>query len=273
MQTTKNNLTYYMLRSILKKAGLNSKEAAIYLALLELGSQPASVIAKKANLNRSTSYLILESLMNKGFVNQHVRAEVKYFTATDPHIISQILEKKVEDAQDVFKDFKGLIPELYAITNPMSVKPRVRFYEGFEGVRQVMEDVFTSEETILSWDSLDSWFDGNAILQKFIVEFGKQRTTKYKIPIRMLVVDTPRTRKYLLKDYPARKKKVDPLMELRWIPKSVNSFRNQVNIYGDKVGIVSLGKNELHGVIIESHEIAQVHKSMFELAWQAGKTK
>lgn len=262
-----------MLSRILKKIGLNTKEGAIYLALLELGSQPASVIGKKANINRSTAYLILDNLMAKGFVNQHVKADVKYFTATDPQIVSQMLESREKDAKEIRKEFAELLPEFYSMTNPLSIKPKVRFYEGIEGIKQVMEDVFTAKETILSWDALDSWFDGIAPLKKFIVEFGKLRSLKYKIPIKMLVVDTPRTRQYLLKDYPARKKKTNPQMDIRWIPKDIQPFKNQINIYGDKVGIVSLAKNELLGVIIESHEIAKVHKSIFELAWRAGKSK
>ena len=56
MKTT--NLTM-----ILQNLGLNPKEAAIYVAAMELGTASAvSIIAKKANINRTTAYDILRHM-------------------------------------------------------------------------------------------------------------------------------------------------------------------------------------------------------------------
>ena len=260
-----------MLENVLIKAGLNDKEAFVYLALLELGSQPASVIGKKAKINRSTTYLILETLMRRGFVNQHVRADVKFFTAADPQVIIKNLEIEQEHIEDTKKEFVELLPEFYSLSNPMSIKPKVRFYEGEEGVKRAIEDTFTANDTLLSWDAVDSWLTTTPGLQKFIKESARIRSEKIKIPVKVLVPDTASARQYFLKDYPALLDKVDPLMEIRWIPKEINIFKNEINIYDDKVSIVSLAKNELLGIVIESHEIANTHRSIFELAWKSGK--
>lgn len=260
-----------MLPGILKKVGLNEKEALVYLALLELGSQPASVIGKKSKINRSTAYLILENLMKKGFVNQHVRADVKYFTAADPQVIVQSLERNEKHMSETRNELIELLPEFYALTNPLSIKPKVRFYEGEEGVKRAMEDTLTAKEGLLAWDAMDSWLDSTPGLQKFIREYAKLRAEKYKIPVKVLVSDTQRSREYLLKEYPPLEAKKDPLMEIRWISKDVPRFKNEINIYDDKVSIVSLAKNELIGIVIESHEIAKTHKIIFQVAWKAGK--
>ncbi|MBN1494227.1 hypothetical protein JW911_00640 [Candidatus Peregrinibacteria bacterium] len=260
-----------MLEGILKKIGLTEKEAQVYLGLLELGSQPASVIGKKTKINRSTTYLILESLMKKGYVNQHVRADVKYFTAADPQVVVQSLEREEQQIQESRKAMIDLLPDFYSLSNPLSIKPKVRFYEGEEGVKRAMEDTLSSKEVLLSWDAMDSWFNATSNLQKFIRDYAKLRVEKYKIPVRVLVPDTPIARQYLLNEYPGLKEKKDPLMEIRWIPKGVRVFKNEINVYDDKVSIVSLAKNELIGIVIESHEIAQTHRSIFELAWKAGK--
>lgn len=260
-----------MLEIVLKKAGLNDKESFVYLALLELGSQPASVIGKKAKINRSTTYLILETLMRRGFVNQHVRADVKYFTAADPQVIIKNLELEQTHIEETKKEFVELLPEFYALSNPLSIKPKVRFYEGEVGVKRAIEDTFTSKDTLFSWDSVDSWLTTTPGLQKFIRECAKIRTEKLKIPVRVLAPDTATARQYFLKDYPPLKDKVDPLMEIRWIPKDIKVFKNEINIYDDKVSIVSLAKNELLGIVIESYEISNTHRAIFELAWKSGK--
>lgn len=260
-----------MLNDILNKIGLNKKESKIYLSLLELGSQPASVVGKKAGINRSTTYLILETLIKKGYVNQHVRADVKYFTAADPQAIIKSLELKEKEVEDNRKSLVELLPEFYALTNPLSIKPKVKFYEGEEGVKRVMNDTLTSTEPILAWSAYNSWLKTTPNLHKFVKNYARDRVEKHKIPVKILVEDTKTVRKYLLSEYPPLSSKKDPLMDIRWIPKNVSHFENEINIYNDKVSIVSLAKNELLGIIIESHEIAKTHRAIFEMAWQAGK--
>lgn len=259
-----------MLNNILKKIGLNKKESMVYLSLLELGSQPASVIGKKAGINRSTTYLILETLIKKGYVNQHVRADVKYFTAADPQSIVKSLESKEKDVKDNRQTLLELLPEFYALTNPLSIKPKVKFYEGEEGVKRALNDTLSSTEPILAWSAYNSWLKTTPKLHKFVKEYARERVEKYKIPVKMLVEDTKIVRKYLLSEYPPLSSKKDPLMEIRWIPKDVPHFENEINIYNDKISIVSLAKNELLGVIIESHEISKTHRAIFEMAWKAG---
>ncbi len=266
-----NNIIHlYMLEEILKKIGLNEKEAQVYLSLLELGSQPASVVGKKANINRSTTYLVLDSLIQRGYVNEHVRADVKYFAAADPQVIVQGLEQQEHTVNESRKELISLLPDFYSLTNPLSIKPKVRFYEGEEGVKRAMNDTLNSSEPLCSWSAFDSWLQVTPTLHKYIKEYARLRAEKYKIPLKVIVPDTQEVRKYLLEQYPPLKEKKDPLMEIRWAPKDVPVFRNETNIYDDKVSIVSLARNELLGVVIESHEIAQLHKAMFQMAWKAG---
>jgi len=259
-----------MLNNILKKIGLNKKEVQVYLSLLELGSQPASIIGKKAGINRSTTYLILENLIKLGYVNQHVRADVKYFTAADPQTIIKSLESKEKEIEENRKELSDLLPDFYALTNPLSIKPKVKFYEGEQGVKHAMNDTLTSTEPILAWSAYSAWLKTTPTLHKFVKEYAKERVEKYKIPVKVIVEDTKNVRKYLLSEYPPLSTKQDPLMEIRWIPKDVPHFENEINIYNDKVSIVSLAKNELLGVVIESHEIAKTHRAIFEMAWKAG---
>ena len=53
----------------LKELGLAEKEAKVFLASLELGSSAVQEIAKKAEINRATTYVIIEKLMKKGLMS------------------------------------------------------------------------------------------------------------------------------------------------------------------------------------------------------------
>jgi len=46
--------------------GLKKTEAKVYLALLELGVGTVSVVAKKAGLNRTSTYDVIQPLVGKG---------------------------------------------------------------------------------------------------------------------------------------------------------------------------------------------------------------
>ena len=57
--------------------------------------------------------------------------------------------------------------------------------------------------------------------------------------------------------------------EIAFVPADKYYFSPEINIYDDKVMIASW--REKLGVIIESHEIADAMKKIYELAWAEAK--
>jgi len=55
------------LKKVLKELGFKDNEIKVYLALTELGEAPASKVAKKAGLPRTTTIDNLEHLENENF--------------------------------------------------------------------------------------------------------------------------------------------------------------------------------------------------------------
>lgn len=256
-----------MLKGILQKIGLADKDAEVYLACLELGTQPASVIAKKADLKRPTTYLILEGLLKRGLVSEYTGSNVKYFTAVSPEYLLNFIEKQRRELSSHQRELEQYLPQFQSLSNPYSLNPRVRFYEGVEGVHRVMDDTLTSKTPILCYSSTDSWFSREDT-KSYILSYGKLRVLQKKIPLRAIYVDTPISRKYHEKDYPSTIQE-DGLTEFRWFDASIKELNNEMNIYDDKVAMVSISKNELLGIIIESREIANTHRAIFETAWKS----
>lgn len=255
-----------MLKGLLQKIGLSDKDAEVYLACLELGTQPASVIAKKAGLKRPTTYLILEGLLKKGLVSEYTGSNVKYFTSVSPEYLLNYVEKQRRELTSHQRELEQFLPQFQSLTNPYSLNPRVRFYEGMEGIERVMNDTLTSKEPLRCYSTMDAWF-ARSDTKDYILWYGKQRVHVKKIPIRSINPDTPVARKYLEDDYPDVE--INPNMShFRWLPKDIQVFSNEINIYDNKVAIACLGKNELLGIIIESESIAATQKSIFEVAWR-----
>lgn len=128
----------------LMKLGLSEKEAKVYLAALALGAQTAQEIAKKAGVNRATTYVILQGLMNKGLTSVFTKGKKTYFAAEPPEQLDHLLRKQEEDIFEHRRDLEKMIPELRALFHHQDGKPTVRLYEGHEGIRGMMNELTRS---------------------------------------------------------------------------------------------------------------------------------
>lgn len=256
-----------MLKSLLQKIGLTDKDSEVYLACLELGTQPASVIAKKAGLKRPTTYLILEGLVRKGLVSEYSGANVKYFTAVSPDYLLNYVEKKRRELASHERELEQFLPQFHSLTNPYSMKPKVRFFEGMEGIERAMNDTLTATDKLRTYSIIDAWF-AREDTKEYLLWYGKQRVNAKKIPLYCICPDTPLSRQYLEDEY-VDVENQNQLSHFRWLPKEIQDFSNEINIYDNKVSIACLGKNELLGIIIESESIAQTQKAIFDAAWMA----
>lgn len=82
----------------IKDLGLNSYETRLWTALLSRGISTAGELSDIANVPRSRSYDILESLEKKGFIIMKLGKPIKYI-AVSPQIVVERVQKKVhEDA-------------------------------------------------------------------------------------------------------------------------------------------------------------------------------
>ena len=56
--------------------------------------------------------------------------------------------------------------------------------------------------------------------------------------------------------------------EIRLVPAGPFTFSNEINIYDDKVSIVSFSNDLIIGMLIESAEIANTQRAIFMMAWE-----
>jgi sugar-specific transcriptional regulator TrmB len=250
------------LEKILTQFGLEGKRATVYLALLQLGKVPVQHIAKTAGVKRTTAYSILKLLEEDGLVVRAVFGKKTIFVAEDPEKLQSTLRNKE-------KLLEKMLPELRLLYNLIPAKPRVQFYEGLEGIKTVFEDtLFEKPKEILAFSSLD---DLTQLLPDYIRQYAV-RKAESKIPLRGIVMDTSGARRYATTHYKNKNAAPEVVPQIRFVPKDKFVFKNEINIYGNKVAIISLKEEELLGIIIESAVVADTWRAIFELAWDgAGK--
>ena len=79
----------------LKDFGLNSYEAKLWTALLSRGVATAGELSDIANVPRSRSYDVLESLEKKGFAITKLGKPIKYVAVPPPEVVERV-KKKIE---------------------------------------------------------------------------------------------------------------------------------------------------------------------------------
>ncbi|QQG45922.1 MAG: hypothetical protein HYY55_02990 [Candidatus Niyogibacteria bacterium] len=240
----------------LEELGFSENEARVYAANLELGSSAVADIARKAGINRTSGYNVLEGLVAKKLVSQSQdRRGRKIYAAEDPYILVDRLEDDLSKNKKRLEAAKKLLPQLLSIHSLRKDKPQVRYYEGFDGVTSLYEDSLTSSETILSYSSTH---DIKKVLGSYAENYFRRRTEK-GIPIRTIIP----TEKYGL-----HLKRVGEkfLRTALLVPHEKFSISPEIYIYDNKVVFMSLA--EKFGVVIEGREIAEAMKKLYELAWE-----
>lgn len=247
-----------MLIEKLEKFGLSRKEATIYLALLELGPSPVQEIAKKSSMNRSTTYVLLDSLVSHGLVSTSEKSGVKIYNPAPPERLVQFLEESVKKYTELVGIAHSILPELKATYVGVGPKPKVQFFEGLEGIKTAYEDTLTAQEPIRAYASIENM---HKALPGYFPEYY-QRRAKRKIKIRAIFPDTQEARE-------RAKHNREEAREALLVPRDKYAFSPEINIYDDKIVFMSLV--ERFSLIIESQELADALKKAFELSWQEAK--
>lgn len=240
--------------SLLESLGLSDKESALYLANLELGRAEVSDIARKAGIKRSTAYLLLDGLAQKGLVSRQ-EAPDRQYTAEDP-------QKLLAQEKTRLKRLEQAMPGLLGLASRSQHKPGTRFFTGIEGIKAVYE------ETLLQPPGTEMLSIGKAeaveeAIEDFVNWYIKRRVA-HNLPMRSIIPATVEGLKTAQRD-------PEELRQTRIL--NPNEFTEEVElmIYGNQVAAVSFVENELIGVIIESSVLATVHRQMFEVMWKVSK--
>lgn len=232
----------------LKNAGLSENEAKVYLSALELGETSVYRLAKKSGVKRTTTYLAVENLKEKGLMSSYESNNVTVVFAENP-------KKLLDSVEHKKRDLEKILPELLAFTNLIDKKPKIRYFEGKEAYKEIFSDVLRYPESeMLGTFNEKFWNFGNYFTDYFI-----PKRKEKKIWARILFQDNPE-----LKNIAEEAK--NHFYQAKLIPSEKFKVEIEMVIYGkNKVGLVSY--DEEMAIIIESQKIHDTQKSFFEVIW------
>jgi sugar-specific transcriptional regulator TrmB len=236
----------------LKKLGLSQKEAQLYLVSLENGPATVAKLAQKSGLKRSTIYEFLGEMTDRGLLEISISGKRKLYSGTEPKKLNKIIERQKEILEN-------LIPDLSMMASGSSDKPKIKFYEGKEGILKAYYEILDLPE--------GSEVIGFATLGEIYKIFTKNDVDKY---VKKRAAKRIKEKLIMPTDEFAESHSQDNKKEFRetlLIPQKKFFIKNEINIYENKTAIISLGEEKV-AVIIESKQLADTQRAIFNLLWE-----
>lgn len=249
-------LTISMYQKELEQLGLSEKEAKVYLASLELGADTAQNIAKKAGINRATAYVQIDQLKEKALMSEFEKGKKTLYVSESPSRLTSLFDTLEASLELKKAELERVLPSLQHLFEGMGERPRVRFFEGLEGMKFIKEDlVRAKDKKVYSFVNLDNIGEYNPDFENEHVAY------RMKHGIFNNIIYTRDAGEILNYSDPTK------LREAHYLPKEEYPFTADISIYDNKV-VFEGYRHKIIGIIIENDEIAQTLKAIFLGLWK-----
>jgi hypothetical protein len=182
------------------------------------------------------------------------------FAAKHPENLELLLAKQKAAVFLAEEELNKQLPSLRSVFQLSASKPGVKFYEGLEGAKKVVEDSLSSSTEILSYIDSETL---NKQFPKLSQQFTSLRTKK-GIQKKIIMADSPFVRQHV-------QNLISTFTQIRLVPIQTN-FSTIMYIYDNKISYISMEKNIIASMIIEHPAIYKMNKALFKALWETAKT-
>jgi sugar-specific transcriptional regulator TrmB len=234
---------------ILRNAGLSEHEARVYAKLIEYNLCTASALAKLVHLNRTTTYLQLDRLKDLGLVSYVIKNGKRYFQPANPEKLIEILNERKRKIEEIMPSLKML--------HTFTPEYNIEVYEGKEGIKTFYEDILKIGKDFCAFGVTGKAFDVLEYSFPHFVEKGK----KAKIHARYIANVSARK---------ALKAGLNPNFKIKYLSDEFSAEVTTI-IYGKKVAIQSLVKEQIFVIVISHSATSKSYQAYFEFLWNLAK--
>jgi sugar-specific transcriptional regulator TrmB len=254
----------------LKDFGLNSYEAKLWTALLSRGVATAGELSDIANVPRSRSYDVLESLERKGFVVMKLGKPIKYIAVPPAEVLERVKKNISEEADkqsqlieslkgsDVLSELNSLHKQGVDTVEPAdltgAIKGRQNLYNHLgamiKGAEKTVSIMTTDEGVVRKLESL-----------KGVLGKAKERGVRIRIAAPITKTSQPAVKG--LSQY-AQLKHVDEAKARFCV---VDGKSATFMVLDDK----SIHPNYDFGIWVNTEFFAKAFENVFNTLWEQGK--
>lgn len=232
---------------------LTKSEIKVYLYVLENGLSTPPEIAKGTSIARTNCYNILGSLKENGLIEQQEKKNRKVYIAMDPEALLRSVQKK----QEVIE---RLLPDLRVLHATQKNKPKIRFYDGFEQVKEIYWQA-TETDKLFAIGSTKKITEQDP---KFFFAFEKKLKDNHVMVFDLI---TNSSQQVGIKE---TQEILKELYVFKTLPAKYTDFPTDILVWKDHIALITLSE-PIFGTIITSPLLAQTFRFVFEMIWDGTK--
>ena len=258
--TTKYMNQLENVQSALRRLDLSDHEQSIYLSLLSGGPTTARVLASRTGITRPSVYDQLKSLRALNLVVELDIENKTHFAAADVKHLTALLADKIDRLEQSRDFLQEALPSLR--DSLKTVAPKIRFFEGEEGVKQLLKDVMWHDKSTVQvfWPAraMAERFD-----RKFLEWFDDRRAVRQLAIHSLWPQHIQTTDRDLFATLPTDIQQTLP---------ECTAPDMAYLIYDQKVACIS-STAEAFGFIVESAEYAALQRMHFAALWERARAQ
>jgi HTH-type transcriptional regulator, sugar sensing transcriptional regulator len=253
----------------LKNFGLNTYEAKLWTALLSRGVSTAGELSDIANVPRSRTYDVLESLEKKGFIIMKLGKPIKYMAVDPTEVVSRVQKTIRQDADvqlKLIEELKGseVLNELSLLHSngieALTPSDMSGSFKGRESVYDHIDTMIKSAEESIVFFTTEQGFMREMPFFKRSLEKAAARGVSIKIATKL--TKTSKNDELI--------KAVGSLAEIRDIDSIKSRF---IIVDGKEVLFMLMNDEDVHptydiGIWVNTCFFAEALEQMFDLAWK-----
>lgn len=246
---------------ILTRLGLSDHEQTVYLSLLREGQATARLLSARTNITRPSVYDQLKLLRGRGLVVELDQDGKTYFSPTNPEQLEILLSDRIEELEAGRASLKDTLPSLLEGAN--LVQPKVRFFEGRDGLQQLMKDMLWHDrmEILVFWPYATML---EILGEEFLTWFNERRQKRHITMRTLWPLEEKKRTSHIFDDD-------DADVQRRYIKKAQTTDMGYI-IYKNKVMFLSSSK-EAFGFIVDSSEFSALQRMQFGVLWESANAK
>ncbi len=236
--------------TVLEDIGLSQTEIKVFITLLKAGESKAGRIIKKSEMQSSSVYNAINSLIKKGLVSYIKKTQIKYYKAANPEVIFDYIDLKK-------REYEKILPEL-KIYQQQKKEESAEIFRSYRGMKTIMSELLKDAKK------------GDTLLIFSIEDPGEYEIARNNVytPTKRLVSEKKINMKGIFHEKNREKIKESTIVQKRYV--NFSMIPNTM-IINDKIAIISWKESEPFGILIDSRYMAKMYSDFFDHMWEIGK--
>ena len=247
------------IRNILEKTDWSENEILVYSALLEKGAMDLSTISQETGLAISTVQYSIKQLLGKKMLSKTIVNEKPNYLVSDIEKLKKWIKGFTKQFDHYTENVEKFV-EQYDF-NPQMTTSKVRFYEGYRGVKQAYKQMLKDckDDEICAFFSVVE--DIGKDLQDFFVKEYVTERVKKGIRMKNIAMESPKALSYQKND--DKELRQTKLISKEFFP----AINTEINLFDDYMHCMSFDEKGAFALIIQDDKLVAILKAIFVLLW------